>query len=120
MLLEGQEIGLRVGGQFFEEYGGDMKAWNNDHNPHRWVKQMNKRRMPYLRAYAPPRPEAYEGKVIQGKGSKELFLVKAAHRRAFPDFTTFLKMGFTIENVQLVSQEVLHVIPVGDVLVAIK
>jgi len=40
-----------------------MKAWNNDWRPDRWVKQIHKHRMPYLRAYAPPRPEAYEGKV---------------------------------------------------------
>lgn len=44
-----------------------MKAWNNDWRPDRWVKQIHKHRLPYLRAYAPPRPAAYEGKVIQAK-----------------------------------------------------
>lgn len=42
MILEHRQddIGLRVGGEQFAEYGGDMKAWNNDHNPNRWVKVM--------------------------------------------------------------------------------
>jgi len=42
MVLEHRQddIGLRVGGEQFAEYGGDMKAWNNDHNPNRWVKVM--------------------------------------------------------------------------------
>ena len=40
-----------------------MKAWNNDWRPDRWVKQIHKHRMPYLRAYAPPRAETYEKKV---------------------------------------------------------
>ena len=45
------------------EYDAEMKAWNNDWRPDRWVKQIHKHRMPYLRAYAPPRAETYEGKV---------------------------------------------------------
>ncbi len=49
------------------EYGAQMKAWNNDWRPDRWVKQIHKHRMPYLRAYAPPRASSYEGKVIQAK-----------------------------------------------------
>jgi hypothetical protein len=115
MLLEGraQAIGLRVGEEFFREYNADMKAWNNDGNPDRWVKVMNKRRAPYLRAYAPPRVESYENKLIQGQHHKEIFLVKEHIKRGFPDFTTFVKMGFRIDQVQVVSIEVLHMIPTG-------
>mmetsp|Transcript_9840 Transcript_9840/g.16217 ORF Transcript_9840/g.16217 Transcript_9840/m.16217 type:complete len:419 (-) Transcript_9840:137-1393(-) len=109
----GDILGLRVGGVYFKEYGADMKAWNNDWRPDRWVKQIHKHRMPYLRAYAPPRPEAFEGKAIQGKGQREIYLVRNATRHAFPDFDTFIAMKLTLDDVHMVHQDVMHVIPLG-------
>lgn len=122
MLLEGAEeaIGLRVGGEFFREYGGNMKAWNNDHRSDRWVKVMNKKRAPYLCVHAPPRPELFEGKVIKGAKHSEIFLVQRQKKRSFPDFSTFLAMKFTIQDVHVVPAEVLHAIPTGDPLPVVK
>jgi hypothetical protein len=90
-----------------------MKAWNNDWRPDRWVKQIHKHRMPYLRAYAPPRAESYEGKVIQGKGQREIFLVQGKQRRVFPDFGTFTAMGFSLDDVHMVNNDVMDVVPLG-------
>eukprot|EP01039_Chlorochromonas_danica_P001749 gene1749-1910_t len=123
MILEGHsmaELGLRVGGELFREYGANMKAWNNDHNPNRWVKVMNKRRVPYLWAYAPPRPEYYEGKIIQGNRHREIALVSNGKRHPFPDLDTFLNMKLTIENVTIVDMDVIHAIPLGDPLPVLK
>ena len=50
-----------------------MKAWNNDWRPDRWVKQIHKHRMPYLREYAPVQAATYEGKVIQAKVRGSVF-----------------------------------------------
>ena len=90
-----------------------MKAWNNDWRPDRWVKQIHKHRMPYLRAYAPPRAESFEGKVIQGKGQREIFLVQDKTRRVFPDFVTFVAMKFSLDDVHLVNQDVINIIKLG-------
>jgi len=106
------ELGLRVGGVYFSEYGARMKAWDNDWRPDRWVKQMHKQRLPYLRLYAPPDPAHYEGRAVQGKGQKEIYVVRGGSRRAFPDFETFLTL-FRLEDVQMVGMEVLDVIPLG-------
>ena len=90
-----------------------MKAWNNDWRPDRWVKQIHKHRLPYLREYAPPRAENFEGKVIQGKGQREIFLVQDKTRRVFPDFATFTAMKFTLDDVHVVNQDVISLIHLG-------
>ena len=95
------------------EYGAEMKAWNNDWRPDRWVKQIHKHRLPYLRAYAPPRRESFAGKAIQGKGQREIFLVQGSQRRPFPDFGTFTAMGFTLDDVHLVNSEVIDLFELG-------
>lgn len=66
-------FGIRVGSEQFAEYRADIKAWNNDHNPHRWVKQMNKHRLPYLREYAPPDVKELEGHAVQIHGKNTPF-----------------------------------------------
>ena len=39
------------------------------------------KRQPYLREYAPPRVEMFEGKVIQAPGAREIFLVQNLTRK---------------------------------------
>lgn len=118
MLLEGRqaEIGLRVGGEMFVEYQGNIKAWNNDWRPDRWVKQIHKHRIPYLRYWAPPRVEIYEGKLIQAKGQREIYLVQGLRRKVFPNFGTFVNMNFTLEDVNMVRPEVVDAIKPGPML----
>jgi hypothetical protein len=117
LILEGKqkEIGLRVISEQFAEYQGIMKAWNNDHNPNRWVKQMNKKKLPYLSEYLPPNTTLLEGRVVQFHGSKEIFLIENHQKHSFPDFQTFVDHGYDLEIVQLFPNKYLHVIPSGDI-----
>ena len=63
------DLGLHIGDDHFKDYGGNMKAWFNDYSvPNHWVGMLQRKRVPYLREYAPPRVEAFEGKVIQAPG----------------------------------------------------
>ncbi len=121
-VLEGRdkEWGIRIGGEQFHEYNANMKAWNNDYNPNRWVKQMQKHRLPYLRAYAQPSPEDYEGKLIQQQGGREIFLVKKQFKHSFPSFETFLNMKYDLSEVQMVSPQIAAMIPTGDPLPIVK
>lgn len=121
LVLEGKqkEIGIRVVSEQFSEYQANMKAWNNDHNPNRWVKQMNKKRLPYLRDYAVPPIEGLEGRVIQIQNHRELYLVLNATKRSFPDFTTFVNMNFSLDLVQMFPAKMVNFIPVGPQLPAI-
>lgn len=118
MLLEGKglDIGLRVGGEYFREYGAMMKAWNNDWRPDRWVKQIHKYKLPYLRAYAPPNILLFEEKLIQVKGQREIYLVKDKRRHTFPDFTTFIQMGYKLDDVHILPHDVVNAIPMGKML----
>jgi hypothetical protein len=122
MVLEGREkeLGIRIGQEQFREYDANMKAWNNDYNPNRWVKQMQKHRLPYLRAYAPPSPEDYENKLIQQQGGREIFLVKNQKKHAFPSFETFVNMKYDLSEVQMVSPQIAAKIPTGDPLPVLK
>jgi hypothetical protein len=118
MVLEGHtdDIGLRVGGEQFMEYEANMKAWNNDYNPHRWVKQMQKHRMPYLRSYAQPSADDFEGKLIQPQGSRSIYLVVKKSKRPFPNLETFVNMKFDLQDVQMVSADIASRIPTGEML----
>lgn len=105
---------LKTGGEYFKEYGALMKAWNNDWRPDRWVKQIHKHKLPYLRAYAPARVENYEGKLIQQSGrGREIYLVVGKQKRAFPDMATFTAMNYRLEDVHIVSNEIIKLIPLG-------
>lgn len=107
-------LGLRVGAEQFRDIDGDMKAWNNDHNPHRWVKQMHKHRLPYLRDYAPLSVEALEGKTVQVQGKRDIYLVEHGKRRSFPSLDTFLKRGFTLDKVKVISPSLAQEMPLSD------
>ena len=51
--------------------------------------------------------------VVQCKGQREIYLVQDKTRRAFPDFTTFTAMKFTLDDVHLVGNDVFEVIKLG-------
>lgn len=63
-------LGLHIGGVMFEEYGADIKAWNNDWMPSRWIKLLHNKRMPYLRVYAPPSIFSLENRPVQASHHK--------------------------------------------------
>lgn len=97
-----------------------MKAWYNDYAvPNHWVGLMQKKRAAYLREYAPPRIEGFEGKVIQAAGMKEIFLVQNKTKHAFPNFGTFVGMKYDLKDIRLVPFEVVSGIPLGAMLAAL-
>jgi hypothetical protein len=120
MVLEDKqkEIGLRVASEQFAEYQGNMKAFNNDHSPNRWVKQMNKMRLSYLKPseYAPPNITLLEGRLIQFQGQKDIYLLREEKLRSFPDFQTFLDMKFSLDLVQYFPHKYLSTFTMGDML----
>ena len=63
-------LGLRIGGVMFGEYGAEMKAWYNDYLADHWVKAIQKHRYPYLQEYGPVDGNVYNDKIIQAPGIK--------------------------------------------------
>lgn len=60
----------------------------------------------------------YEGKVLKGNRNA-LFLIQKGHRRQFPDFYTFSKMGYDAAVVQKIPDDILNAIPMGEVIPSI-
>jgi hypothetical protein len=116
LVIEGKqgEIGLRVASEQFSDYKGNMKAYNNDHNPNRWVKQMNKMKLPYLKEYLPPNISLMNGRLLQFSNSREIFLYNNTKLHSFPDFQTFLDMKFSLDIVQMISHRYFNEFTVGD------
>ena len=119
MVLEdkyGSSLGLRTWPH--SGYKADMKAWNNDFAPDRWVKAMQKHNKPYLLEYAPPDGKTcaklLDGRVIQGTGQREIFLVLEGSMHPFPNFDTFVSNGYELTDVKLISFEVLGALRVGE------
>ena len=108
------DLGLKIGDEHFKEYGGNMKAWYNDYVvPNHWVKMLQRVRAPYLREYAPPRIEFFEGKVIQAPGQKEIFLVQNKSKHVFPNFGTFVAMKFDLKDIRMIPHGVMDNIALG-------
>ena len=60
-------------------------------------------------------PEKYEGKLFKGNRNA-IFLIRKGKKHHFPDFNTFVKMGFDTSMVEKVPDDFLQSIPVGDML----
>jgi hypothetical protein len=58
-------IGLRIGGKYFEEYGGQLKVFYRDWTKSHWVNVINKVRAPYLLSYAKSTAARFEGKTYR-------------------------------------------------------
>lgn len=110
------DLGLHVGNNMFREWGADMKAWNNDHAPDRWVKMIHKHRTPYLKEYAPPNITKYDGKLIMQNGQRDIYLVRAGVKHGFPDFQTFVAMKFDTGDVVQLPHSIMVLFPTGELL----
>jgi hypothetical protein len=75
---------------------------------------IHKRATPYLRAYAPFRAETVEGKAVQIRGHREIYLMQDKMRHVFPDFHTFTAMNFTLDDVHLLLPDQMNSVTVGD------
>ena len=107
------DLGLRTA-DFLAEFAAEMKAWFNDHSPTHWVKMIHKRRVPYLRDYAPPRVESFEGRLVQAPGQREIFLVLNGTKHGFPNMDTFLALKYDLGNVHAVPHAILSALVQGD------
>lgn len=59
-----------------------------------------------------------EGQIVKGNRNA-LYLVRDGKKKVFPDFYTFTQMGFTVDAVKKISDDVLNSIPLGDPVAAI-
>jgi len=60
----------------------------------------------------------WEGNVVKGNRNA-LFLVQNGKKRIFPDFNTFVKMGFNMSSIMKINHQQLESIPLGDILPSI-
>lgn len=59
-----------------------------------------------------------DGKVVKGNRNA-LYLVEHGKKRMFPDFYTYTRMGFTLEQINKISDATLDSLPTGNPLAAI-
>lgn len=55
-----------------------------------------------------------DGMVLSGTKSKALYLYKSGLKSIFPDFHTFTSMGFNLSSINVLPEEKLHSIPMGN------
>lgn len=68
--------------------------------------------------FSPAAAAAYEGRVV--KGSKNaIYLVRSSKKCIFPDFNTFVKMGYSLDNVTRLPDSLLDGFERGDTLPSI-
>ena len=68
--------------------------------------------------FTPAAAGAYEGRVV--KGSKNaIYLVKGNKKCIFPDFNTFVQMGYSLDNVTRLPDSLLEAFDRGDTLPSI-
>jgi hypothetical protein len=59
--------------------------------------------------------DSYEGKVVKGNRNA-LYLVKNGKRSQFPDFYTFVQMGYNLSVIKKIDGGVLDSIPIGEMI----
>jgi hypothetical protein len=64
----------------------------------------------------PPVPpsDAHAGQAVKTADSDTIYLVENGVRRAFPDWDTFVAMGWTLDRVEVISREQLASISLGE------
>jgi hypothetical protein len=63
--------------------------------------------------------DLYNGKVVKGNRNA-LFLLDDGRKRFFPDFYTFITMGYNVTSVLKIDDEILNQIPLGPQVVKIQ
>ncbi len=62
----------------------------------------------------PPAPSINDGDAVKTADDGTIYLIEDGRRRAFPDWDTFVAMGWTLERVKIISREQMEAIPLGD------
>jgi len=60
--------------------------------------------------------EHLDGKAVMGDSGRAVYLIHKGHKRSFPDYATFLKMKFTDKHTKHVADDMLEMVPDGDVI----
>lgn len=55
-----------------------------------------------------------DGDAVKTADDGTIYLIESGRRRAFPDWDTFVAMGWTLDRVKVISREQLDAIPLGD------
>jgi len=67
----------------------------------------------------PPQPGVGNGDAVKVADDGTIYLIENGERRAFPDWDTFVAMGWTLDRVRIISREQLDAIPLGDPLTSV-
>ncbi len=67
----------------------------------------------------PQPPTVNEGDVIKVADDGAIYLMQNGQRRVFPDWDTFVAMGYTMDRVRIISREQMDAIPMGDPIASI-
>jgi hypothetical protein len=111
------QIDLGARGFDANDYGGNIKAWNNDAAPDRWIKMIHNKGKPYLIQYSKPNPiksvVTYNGWLLQANHGKEIWLCLNGKKHSFT-LKVFMECGYDFEEVHLINSNTLDAIPVGE------
>ena len=111
----GADLGLRTWP--YKEYESNLKAWDNDWLPDRWVKVMQKHKKPYLLNYGTldhgTLVSLLDGEIVQAPGQHEMFLILNGTKHSFADWSAFVSLDYDISQIKLVAHEVLGILEVG-------
>jgi hypothetical protein len=62
----------------------------------------------------PPEQGVRDGDAVKTADDGTIYLIENGKRRAFPDWDTFVAMGWTLDRVKVISREQLEGFPLGD------
>ena len=100
------------------QYECNMKAWNNDGAPDRWVKAIHNQRKPYLiNSEIPPADVCatyYNGRLVQAAGQQEVFIILDGTKHSFPNWDAFVKNGWDSDLIRPIEFTVLNKIEKGE------
>ena len=101
-----------------KQYDCNMKAWNNDWAPDRWVKAIHNQRKPYLISQEVPPADVcavyHNGQLVQASGQQEVFIILDGSKHSFPNWDTFVGGGWDADHIHPIEITTLSKIPKGE------
>jgi hypothetical protein len=74
---------------------------------------MQKKRVPYLREYAPPNITLMDNYIVKSPGSNSIYLIKNLTRHVFPNMKTFVSMNHEMEKIKVLPVAIMDYITIG-------
>jgi hypothetical protein len=117
-------LNIRLGGNDFKPYGGKFKAVHIPvrHDPKHYMHQMNRKggHVDLLKEYqseamlTTEQLAAWDKKAIQGQNGRAIYVLDSGKRRSIPNFDTFLKLGYKMSDVIVLSDARMSAISMGE------